>query len=265
VGGGPQPLEGDQCWPMTVRDQRHSQANVHLHMRRSVSKLLFGRGHVPGTVVHNTLRKRWENVRHIWNNTYEEDAGLEKIVRLLLAVSLFLFPGVYLKHLFWRRGPLYQDLVTEVYILLKTAFPVVVLWQGWAAQSWVVAMVIWLMTETLLYIPTLIFASDALPSPRSYRRSKLLIFINYLEVVFAFAVLHMHGHYFNQPLMHWTDSIYLSFVITSTIGFGEYVPVTGPGKLVIAVQSLFYLSYIALFISFFNLGFNRGYFERLNK
>lgn len=234
-------------------------------MRRSVNKLLFGRGLAPGIAMHSALRKRWENVKHIWNNTYEEDAGLEKIVRLLLSVSLFLFPGVYLKHLFWRRGPLYQDLVTEVYILLKTAFPLVVLWQGWDARPWAVVLVIWLMSETLLYIPTLIFASDALPSPRSYRRSKLLIFINYLEVVFAFAVLHMHGQYFNQPLVHWTDSVYLSFVITSTIGFGEFYPVTGLGKLVISVQSLFYLSYIALFISFFSLGFNRGYFERLNK
>jgi hypothetical protein len=234
-------------------------------MRRSVSKLLFGRGHVPGTAVHSTLRKRWENVRHIWNNTYEEDAGLEKIVRLLLAVSQFLFPGVYVKHLFWQRGPLYQDLVTEIYILLKTAFPVLALWQGWTAQPWVLAGVLWLMAETLLYIPTLIFASDALPSPRSYRRSKLLIFINYLEVVFAFAVLHMQGQYFNEQLEHWTDAIYLSFVITSTIGFGEFYPVTGLGKLVISVQSLFYLSYIALFISFFNLGSNRGYFEGLNK
>ena len=215
--------------------------------------------------MHSTLKKRWENVGHIWNNTYEEDAGLEKIVRLLLAVSQFLFPGVYLKHLFWRRGPLYQDLVTEVYVLLKTVFPVVVLWQGWSGQDWAVVLVLWFMAETLLYIPTLIFASDALPSPRSYRRSKLLIFINYLEVVFAFAVLHMHGQYFNQVLADWTDAVYLSFVITSTIGFGEFYPVTGLGKLVISVQSLFYLSYIALFISFFNLGFNRGYFERLNK
>ena len=124
---------------------------------------------------------------------------------------------------------------------------------------------LWLMAETLLYIPTLIFASDSLPTPRSYRRSKLQIFINYLEVVFSFAVLHMAGQYFNRPLESWTDSVYLSFVITSTIGFGEYVPITGMGKLIISVQSRFYVSYMALFISFFNQGSNRGYFERLNK
>lgn len=234
-------------------------------MRRTARKLLFGKGHGPDVVRHSTLKRRWENVQHIWNNTYEEDAGLEKLVRLLLALSQFLFPGIYLKQLFWRGGPLHQDLATEVYVLLKTVFPVAVLWHGWWRSEEVVALNLWLMAETLLYIPTMIFASDALPSPRSYRRSKLLIFINYLEVVFTFAVLHMAGQYFNQPLIAWTDSVYLSFVITSTIGFGEYFPVTGMGKLIISVQSLFYLSYMALFISFFNQGINRGYFERLNK
>lgn len=232
-------------------------------MRRTARKLLFGKGHGPDVIRHSALQRRWENVQHIWNNTFEEDAGLEKIVRLMLALSQFLFPGIYLKQLFWRSGPLHQDLATEVYVLLKTALPVVVLWQGWWRSDAVVALNVWLMAETLLYIPTMIFASDALPSPRSYRRSKLLIFINYLEVVFAFAVLYMAGQCFNQPLSAWTDAVYLSFVVTSTIGFGEYFPVTGPGKLVVAVQSLFYLSYIALFISFFNRGGNRGYFENL--
>jgi hypothetical protein len=234
-------------------------------MQRTVRKLLFGRGDVEGGTRHSTLHRRWENVRAIWNNTFEEDAGLEKLVRLLLAVSQFLFPGVYIKHLFWRSGPMVQDLAVEVYVLLKTVFPVAVLTFGWYDRPVVMVLVLWFMVETLLYIPTMIFASDALPSPRSYRRSKLLIFINYLEVVFSFAVLHMAGQYMNRSFAHWGDAVYVSFVVTSTIGFGEYFPVTGLGKVVISVQSLFYLSYIALFISFFNLGGNKGYFEGLGR
>ena len=128
-----------------------------------------------------------------------------------------------------------------------------------------VALVVWLMAETILYIPTLIFASDAFPTPRSFRRSKLLIFLNYLEVVFSFAVLHMAMQAMNQPIAHWTDAVYLSFVITSTIGFGEYFPVTGWAKFTVAMQSLFYLSYIVLFISFFHLGGGKGSFEDVRK
>ncbi|HRH68153.1 MAG TPA: hypothetical protein PLB89_01470 [Flavobacteriales bacterium] len=93
-------------------------------MKRSAHKLFFGRGHASDVVRRSTLHDRWENVLHIWNNTYEEDAGLEKVVRLILALSQFLFPGIFLKHLFWRKGPLYQDLAMEVLVLLKTVFPV---------------------------------------------------------------------------------------------------------------------------------------------
>ncbi len=234
-------------------------------MRRAVRKLLVGRGHRSDEARRSTVGGRWENVVAIWNNTYEEDAGLEKIVRLLLAASQFLFPGMYIKHLFWRKGALYQDFAIEVFVLLKTAFPLLVLQQGWEHHRAAQVVVLWFMLETILYIPTLIFASDAFPSPRSYRRSKLLLFINYMEVVFSFAVVHMAGQYMNNPFSDWKDALYTSFVITSTIGFGDFYPVTGTGKLVVSLQSLFYLSYVALFISFFNLGAGKGYFGELGR
>ena len=159
-------------------------------MRDTLRKLIIGKGQRDGDR-HSTITRRVENLRAIWNNTYDEDAGLEKLVRLSLAASQFLFPGMYIKHLFWRKGPLYQDFAIEVFVVLKTLFPLLVMYFGWWEQGFVVFMVIWLMAETIIYIPTLIFASDSFPSPRSYRRSKLLIFLNYLEVVFSFAVIHL--------------------------------------------------------------------------
>ena len=234
-------------------------------MRRTIRKLLIGSGKANSHERHSTIQRRWENVVAIWNNTYEEDAGLEKFVRLVLGASQFLFPGMYLKHLFWRQGPLVQDLVIEVFVLVKTAFPIVVLSRGWEHEPLAYWLAVWFMAETIMYIPTLIFASDTFPSPRSYRRSKILIFLNYVEVVFTFGMIHTAGAYFNQPFAHWTDAVYASFMITSTIGFGEYYPITGLGKLMVSLQSLFYLSYIALFISFFSLGGGKGYFAEVGK
>lgn len=234
-------------------------------MRHALHKLIVGKGLPHGSERHSTIQRRVDNVRAIWNNTYEDDAGLEKMVRLLLAASQFFFPGMYIKHLFWRKGALYQDFALEVFIVFKTLFPLFVLAMGWEREHWACALVIWFMLETIIYIPTLIFASDTFPSPRSFRRTKLLVFINYLEVVFSFGLVHMAGQYMNQAFTHWTDAIYVSFMVTSTIGFGEYYPVTGFGKLMVSLQSLFYLSYIALFISFFNLGANKGYFEGIGR
>ncbi|MBK8498140.1 MAG: two pore domain potassium channel family protein [Flavobacteriales bacterium] len=234
-------------------------------MRHAIRKLIVGRGHRADEERYSTIERRWANVVAVWNNTYEEDAGLEKVVRLILAASQFLFPGMYIKHLFWKRGSLVQDFAIEVFVVFKTCFPIIVMAIGWEREPVAYALVIWFMAETIAYIPTLIFASDTFPSPRSYRRSKLLIFLNYLEVVFSFALIHLAGQYMNHPFADWKDAVYASFVITSTIGFGDFYPITGMGKLVVALQSLFYLSYIALFISFFAMGGGKGYFGDLGR
>ncbi len=231
-------------------------------MRRTLRKLIVGKGQGEGLTRRSTIRHRWENLVAIWNNTYEEDAGLEKLIRLGLACSQFFFPGMYIKHLFWRKGPLYQDLATELFVLAKTAFPLVVLHQGWQAHAWVVALAGWLMLETILYIPTLIFASDVFATPRSYRRATILLFLNYLEVVFTFAVIYSSGPHLNRPLTHWTEAVYFSIVSSSTIGFGDFYPVTTVGRVLVMLQSLFYLSYIVLFINFFGIRTGRGYFKK---
>lgn len=234
-------------------------------MRRHLKKLFIGKGRTEELPRQSVVHKRLDNIRAIWNNEFDEDAGLEKFVRLVLAASQFLFPGMYIKHLFWRKGPLYQDLAIELFVLLKTVFPLFVLYYGLEHNVWIVALVMWLMLETVMYIPTLIFASDAFSSPRSYRRSQILILFNYLEVVLSFAVIHAAGHHLNKAFTHWADPIYFSFMATSTIGFGDLFPVTPMGKLIVCLQSLFYLSYIVLFINFFSVGGRRGYFAKRDK
>lgn len=230
-------------------------------MRKTLHKLVIGRGHPEGLQLHPTIRRRVENIKAIWNNEFEEDAGLEKLVRLILAASQFLFPGMYIKHLFWRKGPLYQDLATEVFVLLKTAFPLAVLLLGYEDHGLVIALVVWLVLETVLYIPTLIFASDTFGSPRSYRRSTLLLFLNYIEVVLSYAVIYKAGQFLNQPLTDPVQALYFSAVTSSTIGFGDLFPVTRAGRLLVVSESLFYFSYIVLFINFFSFRLKRGYFR----
>ena len=229
-------------------------------VRKALSQLIFGKGLPRNTGLHPTLRKRRDNLVAIWNNAYQEDAGLEKAVRLFLAAVQFLFPGTYIRHLFWRKGPLMQDFAIEVFVLAKTFLPLVGIYFGWTHQPWIVALVVWFMLETVTYIPTLIFASDTFPTPRSFRRSKILIFLNYLEVVFALAAIYSAGDLLNVPFSHWFDPVYYSFMTTSTIGYGDLYPVTAAGKALASLQSLFYLSYILLFIGFFRMGKEKGYF-----
>jgi len=225
-------------------------------------KLLVGR--VPDTFVpkYNPIQKRIMNIKSIWNNDHHEDKGIEKIVRLFLSSSQLLFPGTYIKYLAGKKGYEYQDLAMDAYILLKVTFPLVILMNHWEHNDLIIWIMMYLLLETILYIPTLIFASDLFSKPRSYRRSMLLLFFNYLETIFAFATLYKTGNYLNRPLENWFDAVYHSFVTASTIGFGDYYPITKTGKMLTILQVIQFLLFVVLFLNFFSTKIkSKGYFE----
>ena len=200
-------------------------------------KLFLGKPHpaqekpTPGS-----LQKRLRNLSAIWNNEHDNDMGIEKILRLFLAISQFFFPGVYIKQFFGRYGKSTKDLIMDLYVLCKVALPLILLRNGWDDIPVLFWVQILLLAETLFYVPTLMFASDLFGRPRSYRRSMLLLFFNYLEIVGGFAVLYAHGNYLNRPFQHWFDPVYFSFVTSVTIGYGDLHPVTFIGKILISFQ-----------------------------
>lgn len=124
------------------------------------------------------------------------------------------------------------------------------------------ALQIALIIETMLYIPMLIFASDFFTKPRTYRRSLILLFVNYAELVFGYAVLYSMPATLNREFSHWFDAIYFSAVTAATIGYGDYYPVTTYGKAVVSMQSMAFLVFGVLFLSFFTTRLERiGYFR----
>ena len=227
-----------------------------------IKKLLVGK--VNKITHHNIspLKKTILNIRAIWNNDHEEDNGIEKIVRLFLSSSQLLFPGIYIKHFANKLGHEYKDLAMDFYILAKVVFPILILTNEWQTNNYVVYILIYILLETIFYIPTLIFASDLFSQPRSYKRSMLLLFFNYLESILAFAVFYRTGNYLNAPLNHWFDAIYYSFVTSSTIGYGEYYPTTVEGKIFTILQVFLFLCFVILFMNFFSSKLkSKGYFS----
>lgn len=210
----------------------------------------------------NPIQKRILNIRAIWNNTHQEDNGIEKIVRLFLSISQLLFPGVYIKYLADKISFQYQDLSMDIYILAKVFFPLLILIYGWQDNGFLVGIMVYTLLETVFYIPTLIFASDMLSRPRSYKRSMLMLFFNYIEIVFSFGVLYSCGNNLNRPFETWFDPIYFSMITLSSIGYGDYMPVTTYAKVLVSIQALFYLSFVVLFLNFFSGKIkNKGYFD----
>lgn len=209
------------------------------------------------------IEKRVQNIKAIWNNTHQDDNGIEKIVRLFLATTQLLFPGLYVKHFAHKIAFKFVDLSVDFYVLIKVAFPLFILINGMQNNPYISGLVIYLLLETFLYIPTLIFASDLFSKPRSYKRSMLLFFFNYMEIIFAYAVLYSCDRYLNKPLKSWYDAVYFSVITSSSIGYGDYYPVTTEGKILVSTQALLFLFFVVLFLNFFSSKIKTtGYFEQ---
>lgn len=230
-------------------------------MNTILRKLLVGKVSRNYKPKLNPIQKSILNIRAIWNNDHQDDNGIEKMVRLFLSGSQLLFPGIYIKYLACKKGYEYQDLALDFYVIAKVVFPLLTLIYDWQTNDYIVWILIYLLLETVLYIPTLIFASDLFSRPRSYKRSMLLLFFNYLEIVVSFGVLYTLGKNMNKPFDHWFDPIYFSMVSSSSIGFGDYYPVTTFGKVLVSLQAMFFLSFVVLFLNFFSTKVkSKGYF-----
>jgi hypothetical protein len=235
-------------------------------MKKILKKLLIGNGTKFETATQNPIQKSILNIKAIWNNDHQDDNGIEKIIRLLLSSSQLLFPGIYIKYLANKKGPQYVDLSLDCYVLLKVLFPIMILINHWQVNNFVIYVMVYVFLETILYIPTLIFASDTFSKPRSYRRSMLLLFFNYLEIVFVYAVLYTCGNYLNKPFHHWFDAIYFSIITSSSIGYGDYFPITTYGKFLVSSQALLFLFFVVLFLNFFSTKIKgKGYFDHGSK
>lgn len=235
-------------------------------MKKILRKLLLGNVTNLSEPKLNPIRKRIQNIKAIWNNDHQDDNGIEKIVRLFLSSSQLIFPGIYIKYLASKKGTEYEDLAMDFYILTKVALPLLIISNQWQHYTFILGLMVYVMLETVLYIPTLIFASDLFSRPRSYKRSMLLLFFNYLEMVFGFAVLYSCDNYLNKPLTHWFDAIYFSSVTSSTIGFGDLYPVQPFGKFLVMIQSMLILMFVVLFLNFYSTKIDsKGYFEKNKK
>ncbi len=234
-------------------------------MKKFIIKLLLGKEIPVKTNHQSAIDKRVKNIKAIWNNEQHDDIGIEKILRLVLALSQFIFIGTYVKQIFGKKSIAHQDLAVDFLVLFKVIFPILVLYFELHNNVLVLVILIWFMIETMMYVPTLIFASDIFSKPRSYRRSMLLLFFNYLEIVFGFAVMYINTNCINKPFLNWFDPIYFSIITSATIGYGDYYPVTTMGKFLVSTESLVLFVFIVLFLNFFtNKVESKGYFDHNN-
>jgi voltage-gated potassium channel len=83
----------------------------------------------------------------------------------------------------------------------------------------------------------------------------LAVILVLLTIVFAstyLSVVHESSQNFNQPLNH-TSSLYFTITVLATVGFGDIVPITDFARVIVSVQMIVDLVFIAAVVRvFFN-------------
>jgi len=204
------------------------------------------------TSVHEEREAAYrQQVRHL-KDVWNDDAyGLERLLRLFLCLAQFIFPLLLIRDIFGRFGALSRKLSVEFYNLFKLILPLAILYSGLYRYHFMIAVVIYLLSETILHILNFIFLEDVHAASVSYRRSMLLLFLHYIEVVLDFAVIYIGFDLLNEKLT-WVSAVYFSMVANTTVGFGDIHAKGAAGQLVVIVQLLVCVLFILLFINHFS-------------
>ena len=221
-------------------------------MENILYKLFFGKKEYNIATKHTAYQSYTRNLQKIWNNERHHDVGFEKIMRLVLVGIQIIFPGLHIRNYFGKKGVISRTVGNEFYVLFKTTLPLFFLVTGLYEYKIAIAISIYLLTETVFYVSSLIFVSDMFVKPRSYRRNILMLSFNYFEICFSFAVIYGGLHLLNGEATGIIDYIYFSIITSTTIGFGDIHPVLPAAKIVVCLHALLVVSFIVLFLNFFS-------------
>jgi ion channel len=220
-------------------------------MKQFLYKLFFGKPEYNKPIRDSAYHAQWNNLIRIWNNEKHHDIGFEKILRLFLVLMQFFFPGIHVRNFFGKMGLIKRNVAVEFFVLFKTCLPLYFLLSGLYVHRITVIISSYLLIETICYVASLIFVADMFVKPRSYRRNILMLFLNYMEISFSFAVIYAGLHLLgNQPASVF-DYVYFSIVTSTTIGYGDFHPVNDLGKMFVCIQAVMVVAFIVLFLNFF--------------
>ena len=200
-----------------------------------------------GEKVEEAYRQQIKYLKRAWSDrTY----GLERLVQLFLCVVQFIYPMLLVRDIFGRAGVTSRKMAGEFYAVLKWLFPLLVLSFWLYRHPTIIIVIVYLLSETIFHILSLIFLSDIHGMVPSYHRSILLLFLHYLEVVFDFAVVYICLGLLSQTLTP-VSAVYFSLVASTTVGFGDIHAQGTIGQLIVIAQLIVCVLFIILFINYF--------------
>jgi hypothetical protein len=215
----------------------------------------------------------WLNRRKVSENEYEEnhDFGLERIIRLLIAILLFLSIGLYVRCITYKyisRKKYAVSFAAGLYALCKMLLPFLLLLFEWT-NCCVALLCGYMIIDTMVYLAKQLFISDnPIDNPISSERSLILLLINYIQIALSYAVVyyyysHNYMGFFNKEMFDYKNqihaprilnkiqSIYFSFVTSATVGYGDIVPESSRAQGLVISQIICSFIFVVMFFSYF--------------
>ena len=217
---------------------------------------------------HVKLSKPWRQeyglVRDIWRGRFPDQPNqlpltvLERIFMSCLVVvrsfSLLHIAG-------FMRNLISGSIISEFYVVVWFLILLAILTFNAYFAPWLAILIVcYRLVDGLNYRLCIIFVDRYKKDwgLRSLNRSLILLFINYLEIIVAFATLYLLtdsvGYKSDAPLASRLDALYFSVITITTLGYGDIKPIMQVGKWLSLTETVMGFVLIVLVVGSFLTG-----------
>jgi len=206
----------------------------------------------------NSLRLQWRLIKKLFlrKDDFESLSALEWFIMLLFSFTKVLFPGFYIRWYFNKRGGyIIRNQAVEAYVIIKLAIILLLLFYGNPHQLWVRAIAAYFIFDLMDHILGMIFLYKVNRREVRPTRNLVLMILNVMELVGAFAILYVGTDSVayvlgsNAHLAQPIDAYYFSLVTFTTVGYGEIVPISGTGRMLVIFEIFCSFLFIAILLA----------------
>ena len=230
-------------------------------MRQFFTQLLIGTASRATPVSRRVFIKHRADLRAIWYQTNYRDFGIERLLRLMLKLLAFVMPGTFYRAAVDHVGGssfLFRRTSVEWLATFKLLWYVALFKLGiTAGGGWLLASAI-ITFDTVHFLLCRIFLADLSRGHTSFKRSLVLVIVNFTEVTLFFAALYtfldhrllLRGEQaFNHHPITGVQAVYFAFVTATTVGYGDIHPVHSQLMKVVVAQIGISLFFVVIFFS----------------
>jgi hypothetical protein len=204
----------------------------------------------------NPYAKQLRDVSMLWHrkDKGKDLFGIERATLIALSLFVMAMPTMALRWLSGLAGLRARKIAIEFYAVFKPILLILLLWAGFSSRFWAFCIAILFVVDLYAYLLGIILLRGFWVRPASYSRSLILLAFNLVEFVAAFSVIYLHLDCLTSdkhPVTAWSDAFYFSAVTAATVGYGDITPSPGIGRLLVTVQILASIGFMAMIVAHF--------------